>query len=76
MFVQGYVTVFLRLCDLGDEERHKDAMLNCVPQGMGRRYGRYHLQTYALLSLPCDGMRGFTQDLVGNRCRNFYFLVL
>ena len=36
MFVQGYVTVFLRLCDLGDEERHKATTRNCVPQGIGR----------------------------------------
>ncbi len=36
MFVQGYVTVFLRLCDLGSKERHKVATRNCVPQGMGR----------------------------------------
>jgi len=36
MFVQGYVTVFLRLCDLGSKERHKVATRNCAPQGMGR----------------------------------------
>ena len=36
MFVQGYVTVFLCLCDLCNEERHKATTRNCVPQGMGR----------------------------------------
>ena len=36
MFVQGYVTVFLRLCDSGRKERHKVATRNCAPQGMGR----------------------------------------
>ena len=46
MFVQGYVTVFLRLYDLGDEECHKSATRNCAPQVEGR-----YLQTCALLSL-------------------------
>ena len=36
MFVQGDVTVFLRLCDSGRKERHKAATCNCAPQGMGR----------------------------------------
>ena len=36
MFVQGYVTVFLRLCDLGKKECHKVTTRNCAPQGMGR----------------------------------------
>ena len=35
-FVQGYVTVFLCLCNLGSKERHKAATRNCAPQGMGR----------------------------------------
>ncbi len=34
MFVQGYVTVFLRLYDLGDEERYKAATRNCASQRM------------------------------------------
>ena len=46
MFVQGYVTVFLRLYDLGDEERHKAITRNCAPQLEG-----CYLQTCALLSL-------------------------
>ena len=32
MFVQGYVTVFLCLCDLGSKRRHKATTSNCVPQ--------------------------------------------
>jgi len=32
MFVQGYVTVFLHLCDLGRKERHKATTRNGVPQ--------------------------------------------
>ncbi|WP_164726315.1 hypothetical protein [Veillonella sp. 3913] len=46
MFVQGYVTVFLRLYDLGNKERHKAATRKRVPQVEGR-----YLQTCALLSL-------------------------
>ena len=36
MFVQGYVTGFLRLCDLGRKERHKATTRNGVPQEIGR----------------------------------------
>ncbi len=36
MFVQGYVTVFLCLRDLGSKERHEATTYNCVSQGMGR----------------------------------------
>ena len=32
MFVQGYVTVFLCLCDSVSKERHKATTPNCVPQ--------------------------------------------
>ena len=32
MFVQGYVTVFLGLCDSVSKERHKATTPNCVPQ--------------------------------------------
>ena len=35
-FAQGYVTVFLCLCNLGSKERHKAATRNCASQGMGR----------------------------------------
>ena len=35
MFVQGYVTVFLCLCDAVSKERHKATTPNGVPQGEG-----------------------------------------
>ena len=36
MFVQGYVTVFLCLCDLVSKNRHKATTPNCVPLWIGR----------------------------------------
>ena len=36
MFVQGYVTVFLCLCELGERGTTKVTRSNCVPLGIGR----------------------------------------
>ena len=62
MFVQGYVTAFLRLYDLGDEERHKAITRNCAPQGRGHVHGICIL--VALLSLHWCRLFASTGDLL------------
>ena len=56
MFIQGYVTVFLDLCDLVSKERHKATTPNCLPQGKGDYDG--NICKLALCFVCClDGIK-------------------